>query len=120
MATTWRPNCFLGQGTYPTAPAPSRSTRFHKSGSARSRLFFSHQKAVKLQANHQKEIPKLARRPDYERRLLIAEAQDVLAEARRTGENVAEIAARGLKDPQSLSEEEIRAVCASALSQRQE
>lgn len=37
----------------------------------------------------------------------------------QTSEKVASIAARGLRDPGSLTDAEIRAVCASALSQRE-
>lgn len=37
----------------------------------------------------------------------------------QTGEGVASIAARGLREPGSLTASEIRKVCASALSQRE-
>ena len=42
----------------------------------------------------------------------------VFSENEQTSEPVASIAARGLKDPKSLTLAEIKAVCASALAQR--
>lgn len=47
-------------------------------------------------------------------KLVAADHQD-----RETSPEVAAIAARGIQDPQSLTPDEIKSVCASALSQRE-